>query len=151
MLASIVKFVAFYLIGNRISEAKQDLREVKENAADYAESRATFIKENVSRDVQRMVNSFIGFLVMFSAIIFSGLLGLMWLFATAWQSPDRNLILGVAMFVPLCISAVIFGVIKTSWKKKPLLGETSELIAKDWQSFRLGLDGTADTSDEANR
>lgn len=151
MLASIVKFIAFYLIGNRISEAKQDLNDVKKNAADYAESRATFIKENVSRDLQRMVNSFIGFLVMFSAIIFSGLLGLMWLFAAAWQSPDRNLILGVAMFVPLCISAIIFGLIKLSWKKKPLLGETSELISKDWQSFRLGLDGTADTSDEANR
>lgn len=151
MLASIVKFIAFYLIGNRISEAKQDLNDVKKNAADYAESRATFIKQNVSRDVQRMVNSFIGFLVMFSAIIFSGLLGLMWLFATAWQSPDRNLILGIAMFVPLCISAIIFGLIKLSWKKKPLLGETSELISKDWQSFRVGLDGTADTSDEANR
>jgi membrane protein DedA with SNARE-associated domain len=151
MFASLLKMITFYLIGNRISEAKQDLIAVKDNAADYAESRTWLIKQNIMQDLQRIVNSFIGFLVMFSAIIFSGLLGLMWLFATAWQSPNRALILGIAMLVPLCISAIIYGVIKNSWKKKPLLIDTSELISKDWQSFRHGLDGTADTSEEANQ
>ncbi|MDP3608423.1 MAG: phage holin family protein [Methylophilus sp.] len=151
MFASILKMITFYLIGNRISEAKQDLIAVKDNAADYAESRVMRIKLNVMQDLQRIVNSFIGFLVMFSAIIFSGLLGLMWLFATAWQSPNRELILGIAMLVPLCVSAVIYLAIKASWQKKPLLNETTELISNDWQTFRHGLDGTADTSDEANR
>jgi hypothetical protein len=151
MFASILKMITFYLIGNRISEAKQDLIVVKENAADYAESRALRIKLNVMEDLQRIVNSFIGFLVMFSAIIFSGLLGLMWLFATAWQSPNRELILGVSMLVPLCISAIIYGFIKASWKKKPILNEATELISNDWQTFRHGLDANADTSDEANR
>jgi len=151
MFASILKMITFYLIGNRISEAKQDLIAVKDNAADYAESRVMRIKLNVMQDLQRIVNSFIGFLVMFSAIIFSGLLGLMWLFATAWQSPNRELILGIAMLVPLCVSAVIYLAIKASWQKKPLLNETTELISNDWQTFRHGLDGTADTSDEENR
>jgi len=82
MFASVLKMITFYLIGNRISEAKNDLIEVRENAANYAESRTLRIKENVMRDLQRIVNSFIGYLIMFSAIIFSGLLGLMWLFAT---------------------------------------------------------------------
>ncbi|MDO8962221.1 MAG: phage holin family protein [Methylophilus sp.] len=151
MFASILKMITFYLIGNRISEAKQDLIAVKDNAADYAESRVMRIKLNVMQDLQRIVNSFIGFLVMFSAIIFSGLLGLMWLFATAWQSPNRELILGIAMLVPLCVSAVIYLAIKASWQKKPILNDTTELISNDWQTFRHGLDGTADTSDEANR
>jgi uncharacterized membrane protein len=151
MFASILKMITFYLIGNRISEAKQDLMAVKDNAADYAESRVMRIKLNVMQDLQRIVNSFIGFLVMFSAIIFSGLLGLMWLFATAWQSPNRELILGISMLVPLCISAVIYLAIKASWQKKPILNDTTELISNDWQTFRHGLDGTADTSDEANR
>jgi hypothetical protein len=151
MFASILKMITFYLIGNRISEAKQDLIAVKENAANYAESRTTLIKQNVMQDLQRIVNSFIGFLVMFTAIIFSGLLGLMWLFATAWQSPNRELILGVSMLIPLCLSAIIYFAIKSSWQKKPLLIKTTELISNDWQSFRHGLDGTADISDEANR
>jgi uncharacterized membrane protein len=151
MFASMLKMITFYLIGNRISEAKQDLMAVKDNAADYAESRVMRIKLNVMQDLQRIVNSFIGFLVMFSAIIFSGLLGLMWLFATAWQSPNRELILGISMLVPLCISAVIYLAIKASWQKKPILNDTTELISNDWQTFRHGLDGTADTSDEANR
>ena len=151
MFASVLKMITFYLIGNRISEAKNDLIEVRENAANYAESRSRRIKENVMQDLQRVVNSFIGYLIMFSAIIFSGLLGLMWLFAAAWQSPNRELILGVSMLLPLCISAVIYTVIKSSWQKKPLLNETTQLISKDWQSFRHGLDGTADISDEANR
>lgn len=150
MFASVLKMITFYLIGNRISEAKNDLIEVRENAANYAESRSRRIKENVMQDLQRVVNSFIGYLIMFSAIIFSGLLGLMWLFATAWESPNRDLILGVSMLVPLCISAVIYTVIKNSWQQKPLLAETTALISKDWQSFRHGLDGTADISDEAN-
>ncbi len=42
------------------------------------------------QDLQRVVNSFIGYLIMFSAIIFSGLLGLMWLFATAWEASSRS-------------------------------------------------------------
>ena len=151
MFASVLKMITFYLIGNRISEAKNDLIEVRENAANYAESRSRRIKENVMQDLQRVVNSFIGYLIMFSAIIFSGLLGLMWLFAAAWQSPNRELILGVSMLLPLCISAVIYTVIKSSWQKKPLLNDTTQLISKDWQSFRHGLDGTADISDEANR
>lgn len=151
MFASVLKMITLYLIGNRISEAKNDLIEVRENAANYAESRTRRIKKNVMQDLQRIVNSFIGYMIMFSAIIFSGLLGLMWLFATAWESPHRELILGASMLVPLCISAVIFTVIKSSWQQKPLLAETTALISKDWQSFRHGLDGTADISDEANR
>ncbi|OYY97741.1 MAG: hypothetical protein B7Y32_06730 [Methylophilales bacterium 16-45-7] len=151
MFAAILKMITFYLLGNRLTEAKQDLIAVKDNAADYAESRTTLISQNVMQDLKRIVNSFIGFLVMFSAIIFSGLLGLMWLFATAWHSPNRELILGISMLIPLCLSAVIYLMIKASWQKKPLLIDTTKLISKDWQSFRHGLDCTADTSDEANR
>ncbi len=151
MFASILKMITFYLIGNRLSEAKQDLIAVKDSAADYAESRTSLIKQNVMQDITRIVNSFIGILIMFTAIIFTGLLGLMWLFAAAWQSPNRELILGISMLIPLCLSAFIYLAIKASWQKKPLLIETTELISNDWRSFRHGMDGTADTSDEANR
>jgi uncharacterized membrane protein YqjE len=151
MLGSLLKFVTFYLIGNRISAAKQDLVEMRDNAADYAESRAILIKKNVLEDVSRMVNSLVALLFMFCAVIFSGLLGMMWIFATAWDSPHRALILGVAIVIPLLISVIIFMLLKQSWKKKPLFNEATELIAQDWQIFRVGLDGTADTSEEANR
>ena len=149
MLGSLIKYIAFYLLGNRLSAAKNELRQVKETAADYAEERASLIKENALQDATRVVNSLIALLLMFCAVIFSGLLGMMWLFATAWDSPHRALILSIAIVIPLLISAIIFAVLNYSWRKKPLLNGVSELIASDWQVFRSGLLDTANTPKEA--
>lgn len=151
MWGTVIKFVALYFVNNRMTRAKHSLDEVKENAADYAETRAAFIKQNIMQDLHRMVNSLIGLLLMFAGLIFSGILGLMWIFTLAWNSPNREIILGVAMLVPLAASVILFFVIRKAWQQKPLMSETTDLISEDWKSFRHGLDGTADISDEANR
>lgn len=148
MLGSVIKFIAFYLLGNRISAAKQELQQVKETAADYAEDRAEAIKNNALEDASRVVNSLIALLFMFCAIIFSGLLGMMWLFASAWSSPHRAIILSIAILIPLCVSAVIFLALKASWQKKPLLSNISQLISNDWKVFRRGLVDMVDKAED---
>ncbi|HEY0563147.1 MAG TPA: phage holin family protein [Methylophilus sp.] len=151
MWGTVIKFVALYFVNNRMARAKHSLDEVKENAADYAETRAAFIKQNIMHDLERVVESFVGLLLMFAGLIFTGILGLMWIFTVAWNSPNREIILGVTMFIPLALSAILFVMIKNAWKQKPLMHDTTQLISEDWKSFRHGLDGTADISDEANR
>jgi len=114
-----------------------------ENAADYAESRAQFIKSDLMADLDRVTNSFVALLFVFAAIIFSGMMALLWIFAVAWTSDYRDLILAIIIIMPLVLSAVIFFVIKNMWRNSPLLDASATLIAKDWQVIRKGLEGNA--------
>jgi len=150
MFAAALKVFAIYLLNQRFSQAKIDLREVKENVADFAESRALFLKHNLLQDLQRMVNGFIGYLAMFTAFIFTGIIGLMWIFAVAWDSAHREIILGVVMVIPLLVGIVIFAALRKIWKENPFMSKSTQLISRDWNSFRHNLDGTADISEEAN-
>jgi len=129
----------------------EQLSDVKEHVAIMAESRASIFKENFHRDIQRMANSLLGYLFMLLAASCSALIGLMWLFAAAWNSPHRDLILGTTMTLPLLLGVGVFVYIRRSWKKEPLFNDSINQIEADWHAFRNGLDGTADTSDEANQ
>lgn len=151
MFITALKFIALYFFNNRVAKTKSSLHTVLGSSADYAESRALLIKYHFLEDLERIAKSFVGLLGILAGLVFSGMIGLMWLFAAAWNSPNRELILGVVMLVPLLAGIVLFVIIKNSWKSKPFMNEATELIAQDWKSFRHGLDGTADTSDEANR
>jgi hypothetical protein len=75
----------------------------------------------------------------------------LWLVATVWNSPDRSIILGTTMILPIIIGIGIFAFINYSWKKEPLFSRSVKQIEADWIVFRNGLEGTADTSDEANK
>ena len=150
MLGTALKLVFTFLLNSKVSKAKRELIGFKENVADYTESRAGIIKGNIESDLRRIVKSFIGILLIFACFILVGVLGLAWLFALAWSSENRQIILGVTMSIPLIIGLITFSSIRTSWKMNPLLEETTMLISEDWKSFRYGLDGTADISDEAN-
>ncbi len=55
------------------------------------------------------------------------------------------------MILPLLIAVGIFLAIRHTWKKQPLFAKSMVQIENDWQVFKDGLDGTADTSDDANR
>ena len=123
---------------------------LKKNLALMAESRATFFKSNFNQEVQRVASSVMGFMFMLVAVVFAGLVGIMWIFALAWNSPNRELILGMTMLVPLLAAVIIFVTIRNTWKKESLMAQTIKQIENDWVVFRGGLDGTADTSDAAN-
>lgn len=155
MWKTVAKLLVVLFLRNRISQVKTDFSSqfgtVKEHIAVMAESRAVIFKKNFNDDIKRMVNSFIGYMLVLLAVACSVLTGILWLFATAWNSPNRDIILGTAMILPILIGIVIFAFIRYSWKKEPLFSRSMKQVETDWLVFRGGLDGTADTSDEANK
>ncbi len=155
MWKSALKLLIVLFVQNRITHIKNNpsnnLNTVKEKVAVVIESRAALFKQNFSDDLQRMMNSLFGYLLVLLAATCSGLTGMLWLIATAWNSPNRNIILGTTMILPLIVSIGIFVFIRHSWKKEPLFSRSMQQVETDWLIFRGGLDGTADTSDEANK
>lgn len=132
------------------SNAQGHFSAVKKNIATLLESHVVLFKQQLNQDMKRAAKSFLGFIFIFFAIMCSVLTGLMWLFATAWNSANRDVILGITMVLPLIISIGVFLAIRHSWKKQPLFAKSMVQIENDWQVFKHGLDGTADISDEAN-
>ena len=163
MWTTALKFLAILFLKNRMEFAKvnffnkvdtssrNDLNRLKENIAAMAESRAAIFKQNFNQEVRRVVNSLLGFMLILLAAILSLLTGLMWLFATAWVSPHRDIILGTTMILPILIAVGVYLLIRRSWQKQPILHQSIVQIENDWLVFRAGLDGTADISDDANR
>ena len=163
MWTSALKFIAILLLKNRMhfvrsnffnkpnANSSENLNQLKQSIAAMAESRAAIFKQNFNFEAKRVVNSLFGFMLILLAAMLSMLTGLMWLFATAWVSPYRNIILGTTMILPILIAAGVYFYIRRSWQKEPILHQSIVQIESDWQVFKAGLDGTADTSDEANR
>jgi hypothetical protein len=151
MLETLFKLITAYFINKRLVSLQANLLVVKESAADFAESRASFFIANLNQDLERVADSFISSLITLVCIMFSGFIGSMWIFTIAWNSANRPLILGAMMTIPLILGAFSFLSIKNAWRNKPFMGDSTYLISQDWASFRYGLDGTADTSEEASR
>lgn len=144
MLANILKYLVLYYLNDRVSTKANALVNVKENAADYVESRAIFLKYNLQSDLQRAVNSFFVYLGIFFAVVFSGLIALFWLFSAIAEQPNRELILAALIFLPLIISVVLFIKTTKQWKENPFADESTRLIAHDWHAFRHGAKQSAD-------
>lgn len=163
MWTSALKFIAILFLKNRMeyvrstffnklnTNSSENLNRLKLNIAAMAESRAAIFKQDFHFEVRRVVNSLFGLMLILLAAMLSLLTGLMWLFATAWVSPYRDIILGTTMILPILIAAGVYLYIRRSWQKQPILQQSMLQIESDWQVFRAGLDGTADISDEANR
>lgn len=158
-----LKFVAQILVAKFVRDRMKSVHEdfsndaeghfsaLKKNIAALIEKHAAIFKQQLNQDMKRAANSLLGLVIIFFALLCSGLTALLWLFAIAWNSAHRDVILGVTMVLPLLISAGIFLAIRHTWKKQPFFSESMVQIENDWQVFKAGLDGTADTSEEANR
>ena len=146
-----MEYVRNHLFNKLNTNSSEDLNQLKRSIAVMAESRAAIFKQNFNFEVRRVVNSLFGFMFILLAAMLSLLTGLMWLFATAWVSPYRDIILGTTMILPILIAGAVYLYIRRSWQKQPILHQSMVQIESDWQVFRAGLDGTADISDEANR
>lgn len=151
MWTAAAKLLVVLFLRNRFNHVKNDMSEVKGHVSMYASSRAVMLKRDLTRDLSRVVNSFVGYLMMFAAIIFAGLTSIMWIVAVAMSSPNRDIILGTTMIIPLLAAIGIYTYIHFAWKKAPFLETSFNQIEEDWRAFGHSLDGTADTSEEANR
>lgn len=171
MWKTALKFLAILFLKNGLAFAKNNffsklnpnnsgddnklkLNQLKENIAAMAESRAAIFKQNFSHEVSRLVKSLFGFMLILLAAIFSLLTGILWLFATAWSSPNRDIILGTTMLVPIVLAVGVYLTIRHSWQKQPILHQSMLQIESDWQVFKAGFDGTAeklaDSADEVS-
>jgi len=154
-----LKLFAVFLIRKYVNQAKEhfetdskeEFNTVKEKMALLAEHRAALYKKNFNDEMTRISTSLLGLMLMLLTAALSGLTAIIWIFAAAWNSPHRDIILGTTMLIPLLVCVSIYGLIRYSWKKEPLFNQTMVQIESDWQAFRYGLDGTADISDEANQ
>ena len=163
MLNTVLKLVGQLLIAkflrkhmqdaesNMSSNAQHHFSAVKNSLAALVENHAALFKAQFQTDMQRIAKSLLGLTFIFFAMLCSGMTALMWLFATAWSSAHRDSILGATMILPVLVAVGIFLAIRHTWKKQPLFAKSMVQIENDWQVFRNGLDGTADTSDEATR
>ncbi len=155
MWKAALKLAVFMFLRSKINHVKDDignnLGAVKEQIALLAESRALIFKQNFNRELHRLGNSLLGFMFMLLAAACSGLTALMWLFAIAWGSPNRNVILTATIVVPLLIGIGIYLYIRQSWKKEPLFDTTMTQIHSDWLLFRNGLESVAEEFEDPNR
>ncbi|MBA4069880.1 MAG: hypothetical protein C0495_08485 [Acinetobacter sp.] len=143
MLKTALKVAVFLFLRSRAKNARagtvDSLGAVKENMAHMAEMRAAIFKQNFIHELKRIGTSIIGFLFMIVAAISSGIIGLLWIFALAWTSPDRNVILTIALILPLLIGVGIYLYLRNSWKKEHLFEKTLLQIETDWRLFRHGV------------
>lgn len=136
MWSNLLKLLAFLFFNRQLQAFKNNIRTLRNDVADYTEDRALQIKTDFIEETERLATSLIALLIGFSMLIFTGLLGLMWLFSVLWSHPQRSLILGLAMLVPALIAIGVFCFVRKLWKRKPLFASSLDLIGTDWQSFR---------------
>lgn len=136
MWVTLLKFIAVLFFNRRVNALKDNFVHLRHHVADYTEDRALQLKKDFREETDRMAASLVGLLVVFSMFIFTGLLGLMWLFSLLWESPNRSLILGLVMLCPAVIALVTFLAVRKQWKQKPLFADSLEMISRDWQLFR---------------
>lgn len=136
MWVNLLKFVAVLFLNRKVNALKGSFFNLRHLLADYTEDRAQQLKQDFLEETERLATSMVGMLVVFSMFIFTGLLGLMWLFSLLWQHPHRSLILGLAMLVPTVIGVIVFFAVRGIWHKKPLFADSLTMISHDWQLFR---------------
>lgn len=139
-----LKLLAVYLLRNRVNQAKNNIQHdfsaARENIASIAERHATQFKKDFASEFSRISRSIIAFVIVILATVFSGLTALMWIFAAAWTSPNRVLILSSIIIVGLVIAIGTAFCLSRQWQKKPLFGNTMQHIASDWLIFKNGLE-----------
>lgn len=136
MWVNLLKFVAVLFLNRKVTALKDNFFNLRHQMADYTEDRAQQIKQDFAEETHRLATSLVGLLVVFSMFIFTGLLGLMWLFSLLWEHPHRSLILGLSMLVPAIIGVMAFLAVRAIWNKKALFADSLALISHDWQLFR---------------
>ncbi len=158
MWTTVIKFLAVMFFKNRMqflkhhffnklnTNSSDDIQRLKINIAAMAESRAAIFKQNFIDEINRAVKSLLGFMLILLFAIFSLLTGLMWLFAMAWNNPNRDLILGATILLPLIIAIGVYLAIRHSWKKQPFFHQSMQQIESDWQVFKVGFDTSTDAN-----
>jgi len=125
MWRTLLKIVAVRFVGNKLQQVVLLLMSV-------VERRAHMFAQSIRDEWDRVVTTLIGFVVSLICLAFSGLIATVWLVAFAWNSPDRNLILGTALVLPLIIVAGIALYLRKVWNEKLFLHHSRTQLNDDW-------------------
>ena len=140
MWKAAIKLAILYMLRNRFTEAKTRLKgdflRIKDSFADLTENRVLIFRNNLNNELDRVIHSLLGYMLILIGIMCSCITAIIWLTATALNSPHRNLIFSVTMLSPLMIGLIIYLIIRHSWKKEPLFHQSFVQIKQDWQLFR---------------
>ena len=140
MWKTALKLAMLFMLRNRFDMAKEhlknDLGKIKNSIADLTESRAIIFKQNFNDELVRLVRSLMGFMLIVIAITCSCITAIIWLAATAWTSPHRDIIFGVTILLPIIIAIAIYIRIHASWNKESLFNQSIKQIEHDWHLFR---------------
>ncbi len=125
MWRMLLKLVAMKFVGNKLQQVILLLMSV-------VERRAHLFAQSIKDEWNRVVTSIFCFVISLACVAFSGLVAIVWLVAYAWSSPDRNLILGIALIAPLVIAAGILLYLKKIWDEKLFLHVSRSQLHEDW-------------------
>lgn len=132
MWRTLLKLVAMKFIGHRLHLVVAQLLA-------FIERRAHIFIINMGDEWNRLLKTVIGFILVFTALVFSALIGAAWIVAIAWESPSRDLILGVSMLIPLLLVLVVAIYLRAIWHRKPYLESARNQLESDWQVLRGAL------------
>lgn len=132
MWRTLLKLVAMKFIGHRLHLVVMQLLA-------FIERRAHIFILNMGDEWNRLLKTVIGFILVFTALVFSALIGAAWIVAVAWESPSRDLILGLSMVLPLVLVMGIAIYLRGLWHQKPYLESTRNQLGSDWQVLRGAL------------
>ncbi|HSH54896.1 MAG TPA: hypothetical protein VK974_09985 [Methylophilaceae bacterium] len=132
MWGTILKLVAMKFVGHRLHLIVVQLMS-------FIERRAQIFIHNMGEEWNRLLKTLIGFIVVLTALVFSALIGAAWIVAIAWESPSRDVILGIAILIPLVIVLFMAIYLRSLWHKKPYLENSRSQLHSDWQVLRGAL------------
>jgi len=132
MWRTLLKLVAMKFVGHRLHLVVVQLLA-------FIERRAHIFILNMGEEWNRLLKTVIGFIVVFTALVFSALIGAAWIVAIAWESPSRDLILGISMLIPLLLVLAVAIYLRSIWHKKPYLESARNQLDSDWQVLRGAL------------
>lgn len=112
-------------VGNKVQQIVLLLMSV-------VERRAHLFTQSVRDEWNRVVTSIVCVILSLVCLAFSGLIATVWLIAFALHSPDRNLILSIALVVPLLVVGGIAIYLKKLWNQKLFMHDTRSQLNEDW-------------------
>jgi len=132
MWRTLLKLVAMKFVGHKLHLVVAQLLA-------FIERRAHIFILNMGEEWNRLLKTVIGFILVFTALVFSALIGAAWIVAIAWESPSRDLILGISMLIPLLLVLAVAIYLRSIWHKKPYLESARNQMDSDWQVLRGAL------------
>ena len=134
MWGTLFKLVALKFFGHRLHRFISHLMA-------FIEQRGHILSRSLGDEWNRLVKTLFGMVVVLSALAFSALIGAAWIVALAWNSPSRDVILAVAMVMPMFVVLLTALYLRGLWHNRPYLQQSRVQLNEDWQILRGALDG----------